>query len=345
LKTKLRAAVLMGGQSGEHDVSLVSAKAVLAALDRRKYAPVAVLISRRGGWSARGRAIANPWAFLRRCDLVLPILHGPYGEDGTIQGLLDFMGIPYVGSGVLGSAAGMDKDVMKRLFQQAGLPVGPYVRIDRRDWERAPRAVIARLERALRFPMFVKPANMGSSVGIRKAHGRGELGPALTFACRFDAKLVVEQGFEARELECSVLGNAEPDASVPGEVIAGREFYDYEAKYGDAGSRTVAPAPVNARIRREVRALAVRAFRACECEGLARVDFFLEKAGGKLWVNEVNTMPGFTPISMYPKLWEASGLPFPRLLDRLIALALERHADRERSRRAAIGTSHGSVLK
>jgi D-alanine-D-alanine ligase len=325
----------MGGQSGEHAVSLVSGRAVLAALDRRRYAPVEVLISVRGGWSAGGRRLANPWAFLRRCDVVLPILHGPYGEDGTIQGLLELANVPYAGSGVLGSAAGMDKDVMKRLFLQAGLPVGPYVRVERRDWEQSPRAVLARLERALPYPMFVKPANMGSSVGISKAHGRAELGPALTLACRFDAKLVIEQGIEARELECSVLGNAEPEASVPGEVIAGREFYDYEAKYAEAGSRTLAPAPVSARVRRDVRALAVRAFRACECSGLARVDFFLEKAGGKLWVNEVNTMPGFTPISMYPKLWEASGLPLPRLLDRLIALALERHAERARNRVAA----------
>ncbi len=324
----------MGGQSGEHAVSLVSARAVLAALDRRRYAPVAVLISPRGRWSARGRPLPNPWAFLRRCDVVLPILHGPYGEDGTIQGLLELAGVPYVGSGVLGSAAGMDKDVMKRLFLQAGLPVGPYLRVDRREWERAPRAVAARLERALRYPMFVKPANMGSSVGISKAHGRAELGPALALACRFDGKLVVEQGFDARELECSVLGNAAPEASVPGEVIAGREFYDYEAKYADAGSRTLAPAPVGARAAREVRRLAVRAFQACGCEGLARVDFFLEKAGGKLWVNEINTMPGFTPISMYPKLWEASGLPFPRLLDRLVELALERHAERARNRHA-----------
>ena len=324
----------MGGQSGEHAVSLVSAQAVLAGLDRRKYEPVAVLISRHGRWSVRGRPLANPWAWLRRCDVVLPVLHGPFGEDGTIQGLLELAAVPYVGSGVLGSAAGMDKDVMKRLFLQAGLPVGPYLRVDRPEWERAPRPVMARLERALRYPMFVKPANMGSSVGISNVHARDELGPALALACRFDAKLVVEQGFAARELECAVLGNDAPEASLPGEVIAGREFYDYEAKYADAGSRTLAPAPVSARIARQVRQLAVRAFLACECAGLARVDFFLEKAGGKLWVNEVNTMPGFTPISMYPKLWESSVLALPRLLDRLIELGLERHAARDRSRRA-----------
>ncbi|HWG38870.1 MAG TPA: D-alanine--D-alanine ligase family protein [Terriglobales bacterium] len=324
-RRRLRITVLMGGRSGEHEVSLVSARAVIAGLDPKKYQVTPILISRSGAWRAGGKALANPWAALRRSDLVLPILHGTYGEDGTVQGLLEMIGVPYAGAGVLGSAAAMDKDVMKRLFLQAGLPTPRYHPLRReKNWP------LQALERELGYPMFVKPANLGSSVGISKAHRRSELRPALEFAARYDAKVIVEEGIDARELECAVLGNEAPEASIAGEVIAGKEFYDYEAKYRNAGSRTVIPAPIPAQVMAEVRSLALRAFAACECEGLARVDFFLERGTNRLLVNEVNTMPGFTPISMYPKMWEASGLPFPRLLDRMVALGLERGRARRR---------------
>ncbi|HUX66050.1 MAG TPA: D-alanine--D-alanine ligase family protein [Terriglobales bacterium] len=331
---KLRVGVLLGGQSGEHEVSLVSGRAVMAALDRKKYQVTPILIGRDGRWTiGRRQAALEPMPRRRPpFDVILPILHGPRGEDGTVQGLLELAGIPYAGAGVLGAAVAMDKDVMKRLFQQAGLPIVPYLRVERAAWERAPRRVVAALERSLRYPMFVKPANLGSSVGISKVHGRAELGPALALAAQFDPKLVVEQGVEARELECAVLGNAAPEASVVGEVVAGREFYDYQAKYADAGSRTLVPAPIPARVARQARQMALAAFAAAECAGLARVDFFLENSSGRLLVNEINSMPGFTPISMFPMLWAASGLPFPALLDRIIALALERTQERRRGR-------------
>lgn len=342
---KLRVGVIFGGKSGEHEVSLVSAKAVLANLDWRKYTVAPILIPRQGLWKsfdwrgplrgvaprpAYGKPLRSVWMTLSRLDVVVPILHGPYGEDGTIQGMLELIGVPYVGAGVLGSAVGMDKDVMKRLFQVAGLPQVEHVCARARDWKSAPTRVVAAIEDKLRYPIFVKPANLGSSVGISKVRARAELAPAMDLAAEYDQKIVVEQGVDARELECSVLGNDEPEASILGEVIPGHEFYDYAAKYQDAGSRTIAPAPIPAATMEEARRLAVRAFQAAECRGMARVDFFLEKGSGKLLLNEINTIPGFTPISMYPKLWEVSGLPFPRLLDRLIELALEHAAAKRR---------------
>ncbi|HET9783957.1 MAG TPA: D-alanine--D-alanine ligase family protein [Terriglobales bacterium] len=322
---RLRVGVIFGGRSGEHEVSLVSGKAVMAHLDRGKYQVTPILISREGAWTP-------DWTALRGLDVVFPVLHGPYGEDGTIQGMLEMLGLPYVGAGVLGSAAAMDKEVAKRLFLASGLPVGPYVTVDATEWSAAPRKATARIEKALRYPIFVKPANMGSSVGISKVRGRAGLAAALREAFRFDDKLVIEQGIEAREIECAVLGNRDPQAAAPGEVIPGREFYDYAAKYADAGSRTLVPAPIPARTARAVRELAVRAYQACGCEGLARVDFFLARRTGKLYLNEINTMPGFTSISMYPMMWAASGVPFPALLDRLIGLALERSRRRGRRR-------------
>ncbi|MGH9466421.1 MAG: D-alanine--D-alanine ligase family protein [Terriglobales bacterium] len=325
---RLRVGLLCGGRSGEHEVSLVSARAVAAHLDARKYLVTPILIRRDGEWRLRGRPLRNLWTTLAGLDVVLPILHGPYGEDGTVQGLLEMAGVPYVGAGVLGSAVAMDKEVSKRLFRQAGLPVGPYLRVDRDGWLAQPAVTVAAIERQLRYPLFVKPANLGSSVGISKVKRRQQLGPALELAAAYDTKLVVEQGLEARELECSVLGNADPQASAPGEIVSGREFYDYAAKYAGTGSCTLIPARLPARLATRVRQLAVAAFRVCECQGLARVDFFLDKRAGKLFLNEINTMPGFTSISMYPKLWEASGLPFPALLDRMIELALERAATR-----------------
>jgi D-alanine-D-alanine ligase len=270
-------------------------------------------------------------------DVVFPVLHGTFGEDGTIQGLFELAGIAYVGSGVLGSSAGLDKDVMKRLFAQARLPIVKHVTVLRADWEKSPRKAVAQIEAALKYPVFVKPANLGSSVGISKAHDRRELGPAMTLAARFDRKLVVEQGVggkksRAREFEVAVLGNDAPQASVVGEIIPGKEFYDYEAKYLSEGSVPVIPARLTPTETREIRAMAVDAFRACDLSGLARVDFLMEPDGKRrLFLNEVNTMPGFTRISMYPKLWEATGLSYKNLITRLIELALERHAEKSRT--------------
>jgi D-alanine-D-alanine ligase len=270
-------------------------------------------------------------------DVVFPVLHGTFGEDGTIQGLFELAGIAYVGSGVLGSAAGMDKDVMKRLFVEARLPIVKHVTLLRAAWEKHPRKAVAQVERALRYPVFVKPANLGSSVGISKAHHRKELGPALALAARYDRKLVVEEGVggkkaRAREFEVAVLGNDSPQASVVGEIVPGKEFYDYEAKYLSEGSVPVIPAKLGRPETRKIRDMAVAAFRACDLSGLARVDFLMDPGGKRrIFVNEVNTMPGFTEISMYPKLWEASGLSYTDLITRLIELALERQAEKNKT--------------
>jgi D-alanine-D-alanine ligase len=270
-------------------------------------------------------------------DVVFPVLHGTFGEDGTIQGLFELAGIAYVGSGVLGSAAGMDKDVMKRLFAQAGLPMVKHVTLLRAEWERSPKKAIAQIEAALKYPVFVKPANLGSSVGISKAHNRKELGPALNLAAKYDRKLVIEQGVggkkaKARELEVAVLGNDSPEASVVGEIVPGKEFYDYEAKYLSEGSVAVIPAKLSKADTKRIRELAVAAFRACDLSGLARVDFLMEPDGKqRIFLNEVNTLPGFTSISMYPKLWEATGISYKDLITRLIELARERQAEKSRT--------------
>ena len=270
-------------------------------------------------------------------DVVFPVLHGTFGEDGTIQGLFELAGIAYVGSGVLGSAAGMDKDVMKRLFAQAKLPIVRHVTLLRSDWEKSPRKAIAQVEAALQYPVFVKPANLGSSVGISKAHDRKALGPALDLAAKYDRKLIVEQGVggkkaKARELEVAVLGNDSPTASVVGEIIPGKEFYDYEAKYLSEGSVPLIPARLSRAETKTIREMAVAAFRACDLSGLARVDFLMEPDGKRrIYLNEVNTLPGFTQISMYPKLWEASGIKYKDLISRLIELALERQQEKNRT--------------
>ena len=276
-------------------------------------------------------------------DVVFPVLHGTFGEDGTIQGLFELAGIAYVGSGVLGSAAGMDKDVMKRLFKEAGLPIVKHLTVLRSEWEASPRKVVTKVEAALKYPLFVKPANLGSSVGISKAHDRKELAPALNEAAKFDRKLVIEQGVggavlrgqlqpKARELEVAVLGNDDPKASVVGEIIPGKEFYDYEAKYLSEGSIPVIPAKLTRGEEKQIREMAVKAFRACDLSGLARVDFLMEPAGRRrIYLNEVNTLPGFTKISMYPKLWEATGLSYRDLITRLIELAIERQGEKNRN--------------
>ena len=269
-------------------------------------------------------------------DVIFPVLHGTFGEDGTIQGLLELADLPYVGAGVLGSAAGMDKDIMKSLFVAAGIPIVKHVTILRSAWEKEPKKVQKLVESKLKYPVFVKPANLGSSVGISKAHDRQKLGPAIEDAAKFDRKIVIEQGVggkknKAREIECSVLGNDEPVASVPGEIVPGKEFYDYTAKYLDEGSQLIIPAKLTKAETKTVQELAVKAFRAVDCSGLARVDFLMDPKTRKIYLNEINTMPGFTSISMYPKLWAASGLAYADLIDRLIQLGLERHADKKKN--------------
>ena len=269
-------------------------------------------------------------------DVIFPVLHGTFGEDGTIQGLLELADIAYVGAGVLGSAAGMDKDVMKSLFIAAGIPIVKHVTILRSAWEKEPKKVEKFVESKLKFPVFVKPANLGSSVGISKAHNRKELGPAIEEAARFDRKIVIEQGVggkkhKAREIECSVLGNDDPAASVPGEIVPVKEFYDYNAKYLDEGSELIIPAKLTKTETKRVQELAVRSFKAVDCSGLARVDFLMDPQTRKIYLNEINTMPGFTAISMYPKLWAASGLEYADLIDRLIQLGIERHADKKKN--------------
>lgn len=367
MNKRIRLGILFGGRSGEHEVSLVSAASVIKALDPAKYEVVPIGITRDGRWRlgrAPGRLAEQPERWLAavldqgqtvtasadptapdlmpvargltrparaRVDVIFPVLHGTFGEDGTVQGLLELADIPYVGAGVLASAAGMDKDAMKRLFRDAGLPVVEWLLVLRSDWERNPQASSRRITQELGYPLFVKPANLGSSVGISKVRAPRELNAAVGLAARYDRKIVVERGLDAREIECSVLGNDRPIASVPGEVIPVNEFYDYEAKYLKEGSKLIIPARLGRRQTREVQELAVRAFQALDGAGMARVDFLLERAGGKLYVNEINTIPGFTPISMYPKLWEASGIPYPQLIDRLVALAFERHAEKRRS--------------
>jgi len=273
-------------------------------------------------------------------DVIFPVLHGTFGEDGTIQGLLELADIPYVGAGVLGSAAGMDKDIMKSLFIASGLPIVKHVTILRSAWEKEPKKTQKLVESKLKYPVFVKPANLGSSVGISKAHDGKELGPAIEEAARFDRKIVIEEGVggkknKAREIECSVLGNDDPAASIPGEIVPVKEFYDYNAKYLDEGSELIIPAKLSKAQTKKVQDLAVQAFKAVDCSGLARVDFLMEPGSGskarKIYLNEINTMPGFTAISMYPKLWAASGLEYADLIDRLIQLGIERHSDKKKN--------------
>jgi D-alanine-D-alanine ligase len=329
--------LIYGGRSGEHDVSHMSARTVLAALREAGYHPVPIQISREGEWgignqgSGIGDRIAqstdHPITQLSGLvDLIFPVLHGPYGEDGTVQGLLEMLDLPYVGCGVLASAVGMDKALSKQLFQAAGLPQTPFCTVMRSHWQADPEGTLAQLEQRLTYPMFVKPANLGSSVGISKVKRRADLAPALTLAAGYDRKLVVEQGVDrAREIEVSILGNDQPQASLPGEVIPSNEFYDYAAKYLDDRSQLIVPAALSPGLTEEVQALAIRAFQVIDGSGLARVDFLLS-GDGELLLNEINTMPGFTHASMFPRLWEASGLALPALVHRLIELAQARHA-------------------
>lgn len=359
-RRRYRVGVLFGGRSGEHEVSLASAKNVMEALRQAGHEVVPIGITREGRWLPQpdawlqltaeaqertvgrhllgqeraGELVPRAWQLseqpLPAIDVIFPVLHGPYGEDGTVQGLLEMANVPYVGSGVLGSALGMDKAVARKLFAHHGLPQVRHCVVQRHRWRAAPDEVIAEVEATLAYPLFVKPANMGSSVGVSKARSRRQLQDALDYAARYDRKMLVEEAVpHAREIEVSVLGNHEPAASIAGEIIPANEFYDYNAKYENEGSQLLIPAPIDAALMEQVRSYAVRAFQALECEGLARVDFLMNGETQELFVNEINTMPGFTRISMYPKLWEASGVAYPELVHRLLELALERHQERQ----------------
>ena len=321
---KLRVAVLYGGRSGEHEISLRSAESIIAAMDPEHYEVQRIFITKEGRWEPR--AISPDPAANLGIDVVFPALHGTFGEDGTIQGLLELAGLPYVGAGVLGSAVAMDKDVTKRLLIERGLPVAEYLVLSRDFYN------LGDICSRLPFPMFVKPANLGSSVGISKVKTRDELATALEMAGQFDRKILVERGIAGREFECAVLGNGDPIAAIPCEILPSREFYDYEDKYILGTSKTVLPADLTSEQTREIQRLAVACYQAVNCEGMARVDFLLETATGKFYINEPNTIPGFTSISMYPKMWEAAGLPYAKLIDRLIELALERDAERKATR-------------
>ena len=352
MKKKLRVALLFGGKSAEHEISLISARNIVAAMDKNKYDVVAIGIDKQGRWHLdedarllRGTApaavdfkdadniaavlpgdgatpvVRNSGSGLGTIDVVFPVLHGPFGEDGTVQGLLKLANIPFVGAGVLGSAVGMDKDVMKRLLRDAKIPIAKFLVFERSDQS---TISFGKVRKALGLPLFVKPANLGSSVGISKVNKKNQFADAVRLAFRYDNKIIIEEGIHGREIECSVLGNEEPIASLPGEIVVQHDFYSYDAKYiDDQGARLEIPAQLPKKIIKEIQQTALRAYRALCCEGMARVDFFL-RPNGEVLVNEINTIPGFTKISMYPKMWEASGLSYSRLINRLIELALQR---------------------
>ncbi len=363
---KLKIAVIFGGRSGEHEVSLDSARSVLSVLDPQRYAVTQIGITHDGAWltgpdaidvlsgnatgdlmpvilpgdpSLRGLQILRSMRYgsvletLTLVDVVFPVLHGTYGEDGTLQGLLEMADVAYVGAGVVGSSVGMDKGIFKDVMRANQIPVVVSTIVLRSEIEKDMTEDIRRVETVATYPLFVKPANLGSSVGISKCNNRSDLQEGLLEAAAYDRRVLVERGLDAREIEVSVLGNNQPEASVPGEVLPSREFYSYESKYVDGTSGLLIPAPLPAETAELARQMAVRAYKAIDCAGMARVDFLLEKKTNELFLNEVNTIPGFTSISMYPKLWEASGLPYAKLVDRLVELALERKADRDRTER------------
>jgi len=364
--TRTKIVVLFGGRSGEHEVSLESAKSVLAVLDPARYEVTQVGITHEGTWLTgknarealeKGNAgellpctilpdPSRPGLYVLRAagsgtvlehhtdiDVVFPVLHGTFGEDGTLQGLLEMADLAYVGAGVTGSAVGMDKAVFKEVMRALGIPTVASILVLRTEIERDMQDVLARAEAVASYPLFVKPANLGSSVGISKCNSRSDLGEGLMEAAAFDRRVLVERGVDSREIEVSVLGNDDARASVPGEILPSREFYSYESKYVDGTSGLVIPAPLPAETAEKIRAMAVAAYKAIDCAGMARVDFFVEKTTGEIYLNELNTIPGFTSISMYPKLWEATGLSYPQLVDRLVELALKRKSERDHTER------------
>ncbi len=366
MEKKLRIAVIFGGRSGEHEVSLMSANSVMAVLNPDKYQVFQVGITHDGSWLTGNDALekmgrsdvqgltlctilpdpSRPGLYALRqeagtfsldlislLDVVFPVLHGTFGEDGTVQGLLELSDLAYVGAGVTGSSVGMDKGVFKEVMRAISIPTVESTIVLRSEIEKNIHQVIQRAEKVADYPLFIKPANLGSSVGISKCNNRSDLGEGLMEAAAYDRRVLIERGLDAHEIEVSVLGNDTPEASVPGEVLPSREFYSYESKYVDGTSSLLIPAPLPAETAQQIREMAVRAYSAIDCSGMARIDFFVEKGTGKIYLNEVNTIPGFTNISMYPKLWEASGLPYADLVDRLIELALERKADRDRTER------------
>ncbi|MGB9070864.1 MAG: D-alanine--D-alanine ligase family protein [Candidatus Acidiferrales bacterium] len=357
---KLRVGVIFGGRSGEHEVSLASAASVIRALDPEKYEAVPIGVTKDGRWlvgtgaqkmlpevlksGERVSLPADPTSASLvplapssghpsiTVDVMFPVMHGTFGEDGTIQGLLELAGLPYVGAGVLASAVGMDKDVQKRLFAEAGLPIVPFLAVRRSEWQRDRAGVIKAAKKKFKFPVFVKPAALGSSVGMTRVKAAHQLGAAVDTAAEFGLKIMIERAVTAREVEVSVLGNDEVRASIPGEILPHREFYDYTAKYLEQGTQLLIPAPLKKKQVETFQTYAKRAFRAIDGTGMARCDFFLENRTGKIFINELNTIPGFTSISMYPKMWEASGLPYTKLIDRLIELAFELHREKARTK-------------
>ncbi len=353
---KITVAVIFGGRSGEHEVSLVSATSIIKALDPEKYTIIPVGITKEGRWLSSGEVLQalkeskpqlsdremlllpdptkkslvalNPSDNISsggEIDVVFPMIHGTYGEDGTLQGLLELTGLPYVGAGVLASSVGMDKVVQKQLFISAKIPVAPFLFFLHEEFQKSTKKIVKLIETKIGYPCFVKPANSGSSVGISKSHNQKELIHDIEYASQYDRKILIEYGIRnAREIECAVLGNDDAKVSVPGEVIPSNEFYDYDAKYVDGKSETIIPAKLDKKIEKTIREYAVKAFKAIDCSGMARVDFFVTRKTNKIFINEINTIPGFTSISMYPKMWQASGLSYPELLDELIQLAIER---------------------
>ncbi|MGD9345538.1 MAG: D-alanine--D-alanine ligase family protein [Candidatus Aminicenantes bacterium] len=348
---KKKICILFGGRSAEHEVSLVSAQAIFKNLNSDLYEVTSVFINKEGAWRIVDSPLLEkedlnsgsffsflPWrkhsnSFFIDADVYFPVLHGPYGEDGTIQGLFEMADVPYVGATVLASAAGMDKAVAKTLFKEKNLPVVNFITVKEADWNREPGAVRARVFHTFALPFFVKPSNLGSSVGITKVKDFALAEQAIKEAFLFDRKVLIEEGIEGREMECSVLGNDFPKASLPGEIIPYNEFYDYRDKYIDGKTTFGIPADLPQKVAEDIQKISIEAFQCIDCSGMARVDFFLQKGTGKIYLNELNTIPGFTEISMYPKLWEKSGLPFPRLLTELINLAIEKHTTKKRGER------------
>ncbi|MBU1036236.1 D-alanine--D-alanine ligase [bacterium] len=363
---KLRVGIIFGGRSGEHEVSFCSASSIIKAIDKDKYTVVPIGITKEGRWiSPQDSELAlqsgriegkntvillndsfskslvcidnnqrlDKSSALEKLDVIFPVLHGPYGEDGTVQGLLELANIPYVGAGVAASAISMDKDLMKTIFQQKGLPILRWLTIKRKDWHKDKEEILSLIQKSFEYPLFVKPTNLGSSVGITKVHKKEELKEAIDLASSYDRKILIEEGLEeVREIECSVLGNDEPQTSVVGEVKPAGEFYDYDSKYIDEKTQLIVPADLPDGVSQEVQEIALRAFKAVDAAGMARVDFFVSKKENKIYLSEINTIPGFTSVSMYPRLWEASGISYPDLIDQLIQLALERHQDKKQNK-------------